>query len=215
MKSRLTVIVSLLTAAMLVAPVQAGQAQYGAAQVPKSARAVVAPLTVAEISDLQLLREEEKLARDVYMQFATLWNAQVFANIAESENTHFNAVGKLLATYAVADPASPTPGVFNNPELQALYRSLIARGSTSLTEALDVGALIEEVDIEDLAHALASTTKPDIQRVYENLMCGSRNHLRAFVRNLEFVGVYYEAQQLPQADVDAILAVPLERCGRE
>jgi hypothetical protein len=214
MKTRVTLITALLAWALVTAPTQAGQAQSGGVQIAKGKPSAVAPLSVTEKSDLLFMHEEEKLARDVYTQMAKLWKAQVFANIAVSENTHFNAIGKLLSTYALADSTPATPGVYNNAELQALYDDLIARGSTSLTEALTVGGLIEEVDIEDLDSALASTTRIDIRRVYENLQCGSRNHLRAFVRNLEFQGVVYEAQHLAQADVDAILSTPMERCGR-
>ncbi len=214
MKTRFTLIASMLAVACLVAPVQAGQVQYGGAQAVKSGRVAVAPLTVTEKNDLLFMREEEKLARDVYTLFATLWQAQVFTNIAESESSHFNAIGKLLSTYGLADPTPAAAGVYANAELQAMYASLIARGSVSYTEALAVGGFIEEVDIEDLNNALTATSKPDIQRVYRNLLCGSRNHLRAFVRNLEFQGVVYEAQVMPEADLDAILNTSMERCGR-
>ncbi len=69
------------------------------------------------------------------------------------------------------------------------------------------------MEIEDLVNATAATTHADLQKAYANLQCGSRNHLRAFVRNLEAAGVVYEAQHLPQKTVDAILSSPMERCG--
>lgn len=214
MKTRLTLIATLLAATALALPAQAGQVQNGAGQTVRATRTVVAPLTTTEKADLLFMREEEKLALDVYTHFAKLWNAQVFSNIAASEKAHFDAIGKLLSSYALADSASATPGVFNNAELQALYTELIGRGSASMVEALTAGGLIEEVDIEDLENAMAATTKPDIRRVYDNLLCGSRNHLRSFVRNLEFLGISYDAQHLSLTEVDAILASPMERCGR-
>lgn len=214
MKSRTIIIASMLALASAMAPAHAGKTPSLGMQAAKSGRVVPAPLTDIEKSELLFMREEEKLARDAYLNLSDIWPAQVFANIAKAETTHFNAVGKLLVAYALADPASSTEGDFRNPELQALYDELMVRGSRSLAEALAVGGLIEEVDIEDLTDALDATAKPDIRRVYENLLCGSRNHLRAFVRNLEFQGVAYEAQHLPQEEVDAIVDSPMERCGR-
>jgi len=68
------------------------------------------------------------------------------------------------------------------------------------------GALIEEIDIEDLQTAIDQTDKQDLQRVYENLMSGSENHLRAFVSQIERLVESYEALYLPQEVVDEILA---------
>ena len=82
-------------------------------------------------------------------------------------------------------------------------------------EGLKVGALIEEVDMRDILAAIERSTKTDITAVYENLICGSRNHLRAFVNAIEaLTGVPYTAQLLDQAAVNAIVAAPMERCGQ-
>jgi len=49
-----------------------------------------------------------------------------------------------------------------------------------------------------------------------NQACGSRSHLRAFAGAYgALTGKDYKAQVLPQAAVDAIPAVPSERCGRK
>ena len=93
------------------------------------------------------------------------------------------AIKMLLDRYGIADPAAGQPiGVFTNPDLQALYNQLIAQGNQSLAAALQVGVTIEEVDIRDLQTRLAGTTHADIKQVYTNLMNGSYNHLRAFMR---------------------------------
>ena len=174
-----------------------------------------AQLDVAEASGLIFMREEEKLARDVYARFYPLWNASLFANISSSEQEHFAAVGALLDRYRLDDPArQDMPGVFENPELQALYHQLVAQGGDTLLAALRVGALIEETDMIDLAEAIAATDQPDIVRVYENLLRGSRNHLRAFANAIEAQGVPYTAQLLTQEQVDAIVDSPMERGGR-
>lgn len=171
-------------------------------------------LDATEAQGLTYMREEEKLARDVYRYFYPMWEAGLFENISESEQSHFEAIGELLATYRLDDPAAQDlPGVFVNPDLQALYDLLIATGSGSELAALQVGALIEETDMVDIVKALAATDQPDITVVYENLLRGSRNHLRAFVAAIEALGVPYTAQVLPQEEVDAIVDSPMERGG--
>lgn len=146
------------------------------------------PLTAEETADLLYMREEEKLARDVYQQFFEKWNLVIFENIAASEDRHTNAIARKLARYGVADPGADYPaGVYANQELNQLYATLIAQGGVSVEAALEVGVLIEEVDIADLEEALLRTNKLDIKRVYTNLLDGSYNHLEAFRNTHEAV----------------------------
>jgi hypothetical protein len=141
-------------------------------------------LSEAEISDLLYMREEEKLARDVYLALGRRWNIQTFSNIANSEQTHTDSVLRLIERYGLTDPASTEEGVFSNETLQKLYDDLLAEGSESRTAALTVGARIEDLDIMDLDTALDRTDNEDIALVYGNLRRGSENHLRAFNRQL-------------------------------
>ena len=136
-------------------------------------------LSAEEAAALLYMREEEKLARDVYNQLYALWGQPVFQNIAASEQTHTDEIKLLLDRYGLADPALD-PGQFTDANLQALYDQLIAQGSVSLTDALNVGALVEQTDIADLQARLAQTDNADIQLVYNNLMNASYNHLAAF-----------------------------------
>ncbi len=161
-----------------------------------------------EIADLQYMREEEKLARDVYQTMYQAWRLPLFTNIASSEQTHMDTVLTLLERYDVDDPvAGNASGEFTNQDLQALYDRLVAQGRQSVTEALRVGIAIEEIDIRDLIEAIADTEHADIVRVYENLKRGSENHLRAFVRTLERrTGETYEPQVLDQDTYDEIMA---------
>jgi len=144
-----------------------------------------AGLTEAETSWLTYMREEEKLARDVYIFLYGIWGTNIFNNISGSEQTHMNAVKTLLTRYGVPDPAAgKEQGVFTNQDLQTLYYQLIDDGSVSLVEALKVGIFIEETDINDLNMAIAATAHKDIKTVYANLRSGSYNHLNAFNSNL-------------------------------
>ena len=162
--------------------------------------------SAAEISGLMFLREEEKVARDVYLAMSDLYNARVFSNISNSEQTHMNAILGLLEKYGLDDPVGSNPeGVFSNQDLQNLYDNLVEIGESSLIDALRVGAAIEEIDIIDLDEEIALTTHADITTVYGNLRAGSCNHLRAFVRNLANQGVTYEPQYLTREEFDAIM----------
>lgn len=138
-------------------------------------------LSRAEIDGLLFMREEEKLARDVYLMLYDKWRLPIFSNIANSEVVHMSRVKDLLDRYGLADPAAGKPvGVFTNPILQQLYNDLMIQGSQSPTEALKVGVAIEEVDIYDLQRFIAIATKTDIINVFTNLMNASYNHLSAF-----------------------------------
>ena len=127
------------------------------------------------------MREEEKVARDVYLYLYDVWGEVIFSNIAKSEQTHMNAISKLLVKYGLADPVADLGvGQFSTPEFQAMYDELAALGNGSLVDALSVGVLVEEVDIADLNVALSETTVKEITKVYTNLLRGSQRHLAAF-----------------------------------
>ncbi|MEZ5225926.1 MAG: DUF2202 domain-containing protein [Acidimicrobiales bacterium] len=136
----------------------------------------------------------------------------MFSNISQAETTHQEWVAELLDRYGIADPATTLAvGEFSDPVLQSLYDDLVARGLVSEVEALMVGALIEELDIEDLRDR--ASTNADIALVYAELERGSRNHLRAFVRQLDRVGVDYEPVYLDPDAYDAIVSTDTERGG--
>ena len=82
--------------------------------------------------------------------------------------------------------------------------SLLTEKSNEV-EALKIGAFIEEYDIADLKKLIAETTNPDVIAVYSNLLKGSENHLRAFVRTLKIRGVVYSPQILSSTDFAAII----------
>ena len=143
------------------------------------------PLSAEESVKLLFMREEEKLALDIYQALYEKWQVRIFDKIASSEKRHFDAVGTLITRYELSDPAKPAAGEFTNPDLQFLYADLYTKGMTSLVDALEVGVIIEEKDIEDLKAAIAITDNKDILIVYGNLLSGSLNHLAAFNSHLE------------------------------
>ena len=142
-------------------------------------------LTAADTANLVFLKQEEKMARDVYQVLHAKWGHPAFANISLSEQRHIDSVTALLARYGIADPTPARPGVFTIPALQALYDQFVAEGSKSLQDALAVGVLIEETDIADIQRLLDATHERPIRRVLTNLQRASYNHRAAFTRSLE------------------------------
>lgn len=199
---------------LIACGVMAGGLQEAAAAGPCKGCSAAVPtppastntLTDAEVADLLLMREEEKLARDVYNAMHDLYGQRVFINIPRAEQRHMDAVLGLLDAYGLDDPVKTEAGRFGNKELQHLYDEFVQRGTKSRLDAFLVGALIEEVDIEDLVEAMKRTDREDILSVYDNLLAGSKRHLNAFVRNYEALsGKTYRAQKISQKEVNGIL----------
>ncbi len=168
----------------------------------------IAVLSTAEEEDtLLFMREEEKMARDVYQTMYKVWKKAVFKNIAASEQKHMDAVLKKINLFGLIDPALPGVGRFTNPDLQALYDQLSAQGKLSYIDALRAGATIEDMDIRDLMIAIETTSNLALKTTYENLLEGSKNHLRAFAGLLQNQGVEYTPQFMEQALFDAVLGL--------
>jgi hypothetical protein len=159
------------------------------------------------------MREEEKLARDVYNYLHKKWSINVFKNIAKSEQNHMDLLLDEVDLCKFEDSVLPEDGKFNNSHIQELYDGLIAKGDKSLVDALQVGATIEDVDIFDLDNFSSKTEDETLLKIYENLTCGSRNHMRAFVGWLEKEGVDYTPQFISQEQYDGIINGDHERCG--
>ncbi len=169
-------------------------------------------LSEKEIAGLVQMREEEKLAHDVYATLGIQWGVNTFANIASSEQTHTDAVKVLLDRYGITDPVVKNEiGVFTSKDMQKLYDELVAKGTKSTLDALIVGATIEDLDIHDLDVLKNETTKQDILVTYNNLQKGSRNHMRAFTRNINANGGTYTAQYITEDAYQLIIASPQER----
>ncbi|WP_456373041.1 DUF2202 domain-containing protein [Methanocaldococcus sp.] len=170
------------------------------------------PISEEEKEGLIEMREEEKLARDVYLTLYNKWKLPIFKNIANAEQTHTDAIKCLLRKYNITDPVKTDEvGKFSNPKFEELYNKLVEEGSKSVVDALKVGATIEDLDIADLQYWINRTDNEDIKFVYENLMKGSRNHMRAFVRMLEQYGANYTPQYISQQEYEQIINTPTER----
>lgn len=179
--------------------------------------AALAALPMGVVTDsletfLQYLREEEKLARDVYTKSFELYDYDVFNRISKSEQHHMDAIKMLLNRYDIEDPVGENPvGIFVNKDLSELYNTLIQRSADSLKAALLVGAEIEEIDILDILNSLDQFENEDVQLVLNHLLKGSYHHLNAYVRNLSINGIEYQPKYLSSEQYLQILANPGNR----
>ena len=190
-----------------------------------------AALDYNEQIHLNFMREEEKLARDVYQTLGTMYpDSAIFGNIDDSEQIHMTAVKAMIEKYGYEDPnTNDNVGVYTGEDFgwyfTEKYNLLVERASVSELEALYVGAFIEELDMMDINQCpqvivetdnginddsecgKVYTDNADIQRLYSSLLDGSDSHLEGYVQNIEkIIGEgNYQAQVLSQELVDAIL----------
>jgi hypothetical protein len=177
---------------------------------PVAARLILAASDDFSLSDTEIemlihMKEEEKLARDVYAALYSKWGIPIFTNISRSENKHMDAIIFLLNNHGEVYTGVTEAGKFINPEFQKLYDRLIASGSESIAGAFKTGSLIEDLDIKDLMNYLDEVTNINIISVFENLCKGSRNHLRAFNRQLVRLGITYNPEFIRQELFDKII----------
>lgn len=167
-------------------------------------------ITDSEKEGLIYMREEEKLARDVYKFYSEKFGSRIFSNITLSEERHMNAVKILLDQFDIEDPIKEE-GLFSDSELQDLYNKLTDITDNNLEKAIYNGLLIEDLDIRDLEKLISETTNPDIKFVYENLMRASGNHLRAFYRQAENYGLEYIPTYISKERFDEIISTSSQR----
>jgi hypothetical protein len=170
------------------------------------------PLTELEKNDLLFLREEEKLARDIYIYAYTKYQNTVFNSISQSEQKHMDNVLSILNQYSIPDPSSTQIGVFNNAALQSLYNQLKSQVDISASESLKVGATIEELDINDIDNFIANTSNSQLLNMYEKLNCGSKNHIRSFTSQIISSGNVFVPQYITVQEYNTILNSPSGSC---
>jgi len=184
-----------------------------------------------EQTHLIFMREEEKLARDVYLTLGTMYpDSVIFGNIDDSEQTHTTAVKAMIEKYGLEDPnTNDNIGAFTGEDygwyFTEKFNLLVERASISELEALYVGAFIEELDMMDINQCPGVivetdngiddvnecgriyTDNSDVINLYASLLDGSDSHLAGYVKNIEkYIGEgNYQAQVLTQEQVDEIL----------
>lgn len=169
-------------------------------------------LSQEEKDGLLFMLEEEKLARDTYIYMNNLWGLNQFNNIKNSEQSHMDAIVSILEQNDIEYTILPQ-GEFSYQNLQDLYNQFVIDGQVSSESALQIGATIEDLDIVDLEDYINDSTNSVLISTYENLQCGSRNHLRSFVTAIENLGFTYTPQFLTLEEYEAILNSSREQCN--
>jgi hypothetical protein len=162
-------------------------------------------LTAREVEGILFIREEEKVARDLYQSLYDEFNLTVFTDLARSEQSHMDSIKIPIDKYGLKDPVIEERGVFTNQTLTQFYDDLLDSGKQSEEDALKSAATFEEISIIDLEKELNATQNEEVRVIYEGLLAGSRKHLRSYVRDLQDVGISYEPKYLSQEDFDEIV----------
>jgi len=178
-------------------------------------------VSTSEKNLLLHMREEEKLARDVYTVLFQVTKVKAFGNIAKAEQQHMDLIKMMLDRYGIKDPlTSDKVGDFPSATFSSLFQTLVLFGINSNVHAELVGAFIEDLDIYDLNQAIKATNNRDINTVWQNLNRGSRNHMRAFYGLLKAQKILYPGIILSQATILAIVnsakeTAPVDENGKE
>jgi len=162
-------------------------------------------LTDAQKYTLAYMWNEEKLAKDIYLELNALSPSPTLYNIAtKAESAHQASVEALIKKYDLnilnlddysggysADALSAyQTAQYSLQEITTLYDTLYSMGAQSLQSALEVGCMVEVTDIDDLDRdILTAEGAPDLVLVFENLRSGSYSHYWSFNTALQSMGV--------------------------
>jgi len=170
-----------------------------------------------ELKDaITYMYSEEGLAHDVYTNIHAIQPVKQLQNIAKSETIHIEAVNLIAkkydlnitkypdtdAPYSTNDIGRYGTGLYPVEQIQELYNLLYDKGIQSSRDALEVGCMVEVVDIDDLdkyiGYATASSA-PDVLAIFEFLREGSYKHYWAFDKGLKNLGISTGCCSLPDA----------------
>ncbi|MEA1919582.1 MAG: DUF2202 domain-containing protein [Campylobacterota bacterium] len=171
---------------------------------------IINTLGLSDLSDeqkhtLAYMWNEEKLAKDIYLNLNALTPSQTLYNIAtKAETRHQASIESLIEKYDLnilnetdysggydADNLTAySSGAYSIEVLNTLYDTLYAKGSQSLQDALEVGCMVEVTDINDLLRDIEiAEGAPDLVIVFQSLLSGSYSHYWAFNNALQNRGV--------------------------
>ncbi len=162
-------------------------------------------LTDDEKYALAYMWHEEKLAYDIYLELDKVNPANQLNSIAtKSEIKHIGLVEELIEWYDInvtnlADytinyskeelDAMPT-GVFAIDKIQKLYDDLYAIGVASKQKSLEVGCMVEVVDVDDLLEFIEDAHGNEaIVDTFTILLDGSYKHYWAFDNGLKKINI--------------------------
>ena len=170
-------------------------------------------LTQKVKESLAYMGNEERLAHDIYTVLYNYHNDEgtqinQLANIPKSEQKHVEIVQSVIQRYdlniseilIVENPVRDQNvlfgdmpvGVYDIPAIQELYDSLYDKGIASKQAALEVGCMVEVLDVNDLDQAISQAKESnatDVVAAFNILRDGSYNHYWAFDKGLKNMGI--------------------------
>ena len=164
-------------------------------------------LTDALKYTIAFMWNEEKLAKDIYLALNDIYPTQQLEKIAtQAETKHQALVEELVQrydlnitnlvdyseSYSEAELRAFEPGEFGIQEIKDLYDALYEKGKQSQQDALEVGCMVEVVDINDLNADIIIAKEAnalDLVAVFNILRDGSYSHYWAFDKGLKNMGV--------------------------
>lgn len=173
-----------------------------------------------ELKDsITYMYNEEGLAYDVYLNVYNMLlkndvNVSQLQNIAtNSEIKHIDAVNELAIKYDLNMTQYPdtdvpysiegiSSGVYPVEHIQELYDLLYDKGIQSKQDALEVGCMVEVVDIDDLDKYIVlaeASNASDVLDVFNFLINGSYKHYASFDQGLKDMGVGEGCCAVPDA----------------
>jgi hypothetical protein len=162
--------------------------------------------TEEEKNGLLITLQEEKAAYDFYKTMFEKYNQKVFGNIMEAENTHMqhvmNVLNQLNIDYSGIDL---TPGKFTDKNVNSMYEEMMKIGGFSYSDALRAAARYEENDISDLRLYRSKAENKNITDLYDCLENATKNHMRAFARNLKSEDIVYKPIILSEEEYNQII----------
>lgn len=138
------------------------------------------------------IREHQRLAHDLYDQFARQHVEPAFRAARDARRQNIDSLGRLLRNRDSFNVAQlPPRGQFDDPALAAEYARLSHLGSESAAAAFRVAALVEERDVALIREYARQTSASDVTALYSRLERSGRVHLSSFVTRLRTLGEPY------------------------
>lgn len=162
-------------------------------------------LNTTQKASLAYMWHEEKLAHDLYLALNEVNPSMPLAMIpVKSEIVHMQYVEELVAwydidvtdlpdynaSYSAEELDAMEPGIFAVDEIQNLYNTLYNFGEANLTSSLQVGCMVEVVDVDDLnAYIAQAGENRALIDTFEILRADSYKHYWKFDETLKANGI--------------------------